>query len=433
MIFARSLPVVLTLIATLLHAQTQPVPFDVPTAPELSLGIEEKPNSVAEDEQLFFYGYLQSLLYLQRQHYLVHVENLLGSTVAEPVEYNGSNSTFTLQQLNLFLHKPFAQRYSAFIDFEAQASYSSEKNWGAFNLQEAWIDYTYSDQLGLKLGLLLPVFNNLNEIQNRLPLFPYLARPAVYEVLLSGIYTFEDFRPEQAFAQLSGYAPVGRFRLEYALHLGNNEQSYITTAAPGSGMGPSGGAITIFRGEDVGLFKAVGGRVGTTLDDESLKVGLSSTYDHDRRTEPSGGMLGNVPGTQLPALGNVPRVRLGADLSFHLGSFSFESEYIRVMHELQTGGIDLTRQFAYFNLTWYPTITWFLYAGINYLNSHAYDHLVSDPTPDRVGQYLFIGGTGYRLAPTLTAKFQYLHFRTGENTYVDIRCNYFMTGLSLMF
>lgn len=118
-----------------------------------------------------------------------------------------------------------------FVNLEFQASYSSRIGSGEFNLQEGWLNYEFSDALNLKLGLLLPVFNNLNEIQNRLPLFPYIIRPAVYEVLVASQFELEDYVPERAFVQMAGTLPLRDLRFEYAFHLGNSETSFLDTSA----------------------------------------------------------------------------------------------------------------------------------------------------------------------------------------------------------
>ena len=114
------------------------------------------------------------------------------------------SNSFTLQQLNLFLQKDLTADWTAFVNFEFVNSYSSVYNWGAFSLEEAWINYNRSNQFKLKLGLLTPAFNNLNEIKNRTPLLPYIIRPVVYESSFRETVPTEQFLPARAFAQVYG-------------------------------------------------------------------------------------------------------------------------------------------------------------------------------------------------------------------------------------
>ena len=140
----------------------------------------------------------------------------------EDVETSRQSNSFTLQQLNLFLQKDLMPSWTAFINLEFVNSYSSILSWGAFSLEEAWINYRRSDQFKLKLGLLTPAFNNLNEIKNRTPLLPYIIRPIVYESSLREIFAIEDFTPARAFVQAHGFFPAGNTKFDYAAYLGNS-------------------------------------------------------------------------------------------------------------------------------------------------------------------------------------------------------------------
>src|SRR5262245_17023286 len=131
-------------------------------------------------------------------------------------------NSFTLQQLNLFLQKDLTADWTAFVNFEFVNSYSSLYNWGAFSLEEAWINYNGSNQFRLKLGLLTPAFNNLNEIKNRTPLLPYIIRPVVYESSFRQTVPTEDFLPARAFAQVYGFIPWAETKFDYAVYLGNS-------------------------------------------------------------------------------------------------------------------------------------------------------------------------------------------------------------------
>ena len=77
-------------------------------------------------------------------------------------------NSFALQQLNLFFQKDLGQDWTALINFEIINSFSSLYQRGGFKLEEAWARYRASRQFNLKLGLQIPIFNNLNEIKNRI-------------------------------------------------------------------------------------------------------------------------------------------------------------------------------------------------------------------------------------------------------------------------
>ena len=104
-------------------------------------------RSQTENQELNVFGYFQVLL-----------DNGSKSLIHPRV------NSFSLQQMNLFLAKEISPSLSSFVNFEVTNSYSSDKNWGSFNLEEAWIKYRHGNEFNVKAGLLIPAFNNLNEI-----------------------------------------------------------------------------------------------------------------------------------------------------------------------------------------------------------------------------------------------------------------------------
>ena len=46
-------------------------------------------------------------------------------------------NSFSVQQLNVFLQRDLAPKWTALVNFETLNSYSSSRDWGAFNLEEA--------------------------------------------------------------------------------------------------------------------------------------------------------------------------------------------------------------------------------------------------------------------------------------------------------
>jgi hypothetical protein len=78
-------------------------------------------------------------------------------------------NSFSLQQLNLLFQKDLNPDWTAFINFEFLNNFTSGRQWGSAKLEEAWVKYRSDMRFNLKLGLLIPAFNNFNEIKNRTP------------------------------------------------------------------------------------------------------------------------------------------------------------------------------------------------------------------------------------------------------------------------
>jgi hypothetical protein len=395
-------------------------------------------------EDLRIYGYMQTLFFNERQ--------VTSFTLPNGTEQRSDNqrTSFSLQQMNIFLNKPLGEQFNAFVNMEYTLSYASQRDWGTFSIEEAWVNYYHSDALNVKAGLLLPTFNNLNELKNRTPLLPYLFRPTVYESTLQQVFSLEDYIPERAFLQIFGFVPISSvFRLDYAAHVGNSETSYTGTNSQVGAAG--GGGQTRSSGEDTSPFKAFGGRVGVRNAAETLKFGISGTYDRDNRKDTTysflgrnaggggpmmppvgGGGGGLVTAESIPPLGDVPRVRLGADLSFSLGNFAFEAEYIGVFHDAQYPGTfkgTLNKQFYYANALY--NITDRLYA---YLNYNRTTRETTSPTSLEAGGFdIYGGGAGYRFADWLLLKAQYSRIQLPPSSTFSFSITYLYLGLSVIF
>ncbi len=308
-------------------------------------------------------------------------ENRVGVTTSNSAlnirqESKDKNNSFVIQQINLFLKRDLGSNFTAWMNFELTNSYSSDKNWGSFNLEEAWMKYGMSNAFNVKAGLLIPTFNNLNEVKNRMPYLPYISRPVVYEASLSELLKPSDYLPERANVQVYGAIPAGGAKVEYAAYVGNSETDDINS-------GVSVGLAV--RGLDTTSYKTVGGRLGLKMN--NLKLGVSAAFDRDNQ---------NATG-----LGNVKRTKLGADLSVTEFGFTFEGELISVQHDLSTPGVDLDKSFYYGTLTYDFTQSIFGYVSYSFIKDKANPVLV-----DGVQAY-FVGG-GYRPTSRLTLKAQYI-------------------------
>jgi len=223
-------------------------------------------------------------------------------------------TSFTMQQLNLFLSKNLSQHWRAFVNFEFLNNFSTSRQWGAINLEEAWVRYKASDEFNLKIGLLIPAFNNLNEIKNRTPILPYIIRPLVYETSFNEFFSgVEEGTPARAFAQISGAIPTGATKIDYALYVGNSPNINSDRSERQTGI-------------DTTTSFLVGSRVGVRFKD--LKLGLSVTHENINLRQVS---------TDLARYefiyNEVPRIRLGADLSFHSKRIFVEGELIKILYD----------------------------------------------------------------------------------------------------
>lgn len=269
------------------------------------------------------------------------------TTIDDQSEHN----SFSVQQLNLFFQKDLAPQWTAFVDFEILNNFSSSRRWGALNLEEAWAKYRLNGKLNLKFGLLIPTFNNLNEINNRTPVLPYLIRPLVYETSFNEILNIEDFVPERAFVQAYGFFRLGRTKLDYAAYVGNSPNVNADQLRGQTGV-------------DTTTSFLVGGRLG--LRHRELKAGLSLSYDKDDQFQEVAERIGRT----RPELQGMPRVRFGGDLSYRFKNFSFEGEFITVNLDEGVPELVLDLDFYYATLGYNITDQLLLYASYWDMESH---------------------------------------------------------------
>ncbi len=260
-----------------------------------------------------------------------------------------NESSFSLQQLNIFFQKDITTNWRAFINLEFLNNFSSRREWGASNLEEAWLRYRRNEKFNLKFGLLLPVFNNLNDIKNRTPLLPYVIRQIVYETSFSEFFNVEQFTPGRAFVQAYGFLPFGNSaKLDYALYLGNS---------PNINNDPDKGQT----GVDTTSTFLIGGRIGLRYGD--LKIGFSASRDNDNQLEQARDVF-NLGGSISRFL-EVPRIRLGNDIQFIYDRFSLEGETIfyRLANESEA---DIERFFYYLTLGYQHNEKLFTYVSYWY-------------------------------------------------------------------
>ncbi len=260
------------------------------------------------------------------------------------IKIDADQNFFNLQQLNLFFQKDLAQNWRAFVNLEFLNNFSSNRQWGSAKLDEAWVRYRVNEKFNLKLGLLIPVFNHLNEIKNRTPLLPYIIRPIAYETSFEEFVAVEDYTPERAFVQVYGFFPFGETKFDYAVYLGNSPNINNNSEIGQTGVD----STDTFLG---------GGRIGLRVGE--LKFGFSFTRDNSNLLQQ---VEAEFPGGPAGRFNEVPRTRFGGDLSYHLGKLSFEAELIdfKLANESE---LDLERSFYYGTLGYQVTERFYTYAS----------------------------------------------------------------------
>ena len=263
-----------------------------------------------------------------------------------------AQNSFSLQQLNLFMQKNIGQNWTAFINYEFLNNYSSFRQWGSSNLEEAWVKYRLNEKFSLKLGLQIPQFNNLNEIKNRTPLLPYIVRPLVYETSFSDFIPIEEFVPARSFVQMYGFLPMKKLKLDYAVYAGNSSNINNNRFIGQTGI-------------DTTSTFLVGGRLGLRY--QELKLGLSATYEKKNDFMYLADTLGRKPSE----LKGLPKTRLGGDLSYNYSNLSFESEFIMVDVDEGIPELELDLDFYYATLGYFFADNLFIYGSYWVMDVHS--------------------------------------------------------------
>lgn len=246
-----------------------------------------------------------------------------------------SSNSFNMQQMNIFAQKDLGKNWTALVNLEFLNTYSSGRFWGSFNLEETWVRYRVGKRLNLKLGLQIPIFNNMNEINNRMPLLPYIIRPLAYETSFGEFLDIESFIPKRTFVQAYGYFPQDDFKIDYAVFIGNSPN--ITSAKTGSNKQTGVDSTNTFL---------LGGRTGIRFGE--LKTGVSFTYDIVNQFKDRDTLIG-LPSKSFD---EINRYRVGVDFSYSYKDLLFEAEFIKVIFDDNYSEIDFDKMFYYGTLSY---------------------------------------------------------------------------------
>lgn len=366
----------------------------------LLLAVCSIPNLVsaqAGEAELRVYGYLQASFYEQMN------------------EDSDDTNTFTVQQLDILLQKDLGRRWSAFVDLLLTNSYSSFRNWGTLELQQAWVRYRRGYFLNVKMGLLIPRFNALNEIKNKMPVLPYVIRPIVYETSFQEEVYLDEYVPQRAYVQAYGYIPWKDYKFDYAVYVGNSPNLYTGDA------GQTGLDTT-----DTFLF---GGRMGVRH--TFFDVGFSATYDEVD-------YLNGVYDEVTPPLdfGRVPRVRLGGDLSVEVKNASLKGEFITVRYDEDDPVINVDKNFYYGTLGYRFSGAFFGYFSYWWLDQNL---VLRTPPNDILTSQWRIAvpnfGVSYQMTDRITFKGQAARViqKWSEPSLQDASFNFYAAAVSVMF
>ena len=306
-----------------------------------------------------------------------------------------STNSFLMQQMNVFFQKNINTQFSAFVNLEFTNSFSSQDSIGGFKIQEAWFKYSPSGYLNVKAGVLIPRFNNFNEIKNRTVLLPYVYRPIAYETYFFNQFGTGEFVPTTANIQVYGDIPVGELSLNYAVFYGNSETSMENKNSNFWGAG-----------QDPTPYKMIGGRIGAEYN--NLQLGASFTNDRKNLNQESNGFQ-----VATYNLGYVPRTRFGAYLNYSVAGFELEAELIKVYYNLSDGQkqtlasnpfnpTSFDKTFDHVNLLYNFTDKLAAYVGYDYM-------MAQDNFFTAAGVKIYNYGVSYRATDGILLKAQYEH------------------------
>lgn len=277
------------------------------------------------------------------------------------------------------MQKDLGGSFSGWVNFEVSNRYNSFHNWGDFTLEEAWVKYSRNEKLNIKAGQLIPRFNALNEVKNRMPYLPYVFRPLVYEASVKGTLPPEDYLPERAFFQVYGEIPLSDdVSTDYALFLGDAESSFIRSEETANGG---------LRGTDSTNHNLVGGRFG--ISGFGFKAGASLTRDQDNLVS--------------HGLGEPNRTRIGFDVNYSIGNLTLDGEFIQVDASVDSSGLDLKKTFYYGTALYDLTENIFAYTMYSKVDDKA-ELILKDGL-----KTISVGG-GYRFTDAVLLKIQYANY-----------------------
>ncbi len=346
---------------------------------------------IAQDEIKTF-GYFQP--------YYNAFSNEYGPPGPPTGEQNYSYNTLGIGQLNLFFQRSIGEDFTAFINFEYINNFSSGREYGDYNIQEAYILWDYKDYLRLKFGIVIPKFNAMFQIYNRTPLLPYLNRPKLYEATGGNLVDIFDILPQKALIHIDGFVPTDIANFDYALYISGPTNGFISS--PKNDMLPG---YVPFGQTSVKYF-GVGGRLGITSGPVTAGVSLTTDVENKRHyladmaNKYISYMEDSVTQFYLndaTNLGDLNRVRMGADITITLGDLTIAGEFLKTNTDVSPSNQTILDQW-HLNDTYYIGDGFdklFYYASATYyINPEIYVFGMYDYLDDKADPFYF-GMDGY--------------------------------------
>jgi len=397
-------------------------------------------------EEITVFGYFQP--------YYTSFSNEYGPPGPPTGEENFSYNTLGIGQLNLFFQRPIGENFTAFVNFEYVNNFSTGNGFGTYSIQEAYFLWDYKDFLRVKFGMVIPKFNAMFQIYNRTPLLPYLNRPKLYEASTGNLVDIFDILPQKALIHIDGFVPTSVANFDYALYISGPTNGFISS--PKNDMIP--GYVPF--GQSAVKYVGLGGRVGITSG--PVKAGVSFSTDVENKRH----YLADVANKYISYmedsvaqvylndptnLGDLNRIRIGADVTITLGDLTIAGEFLQTNTDVSASNQTILNQWnandSYYIGKGFNKL--FYYASATYdISPEAYLFAMYDFLDDKAdpfyfgieGYYGISGGGGYHVNENVVLKAQFTRNQArydiqelGPNDQRDFYDYWYSVGASISF
>ena len=135
---------------------------------------------------------------------------------------------------------------------------------------------------------------------------------------------------------------------------------------------------------------------------------------------------------------DIQRVRLGGDLSFNYGNFTFESEYIRVTYDYDISDFNTDRKFYYATLGYYATENLFVFLSYWSMteNFPPYTVYFKNENTENLKYITPNFGVSFNISDRIILKAHYASVKlksSNKNIFPDRRFHFMATAVSVFF
>lgn len=243
-------------------------------------------------------------------------------------EYNG----FMLQQSNFFLERQITPQMKTFFNIEFTNNQDHQNNFGNITLEEAWVSYHINENHHLKFGKLIPEYGAFNTLRNRIPISPFITRPAIYENLFNGGFNIEEYVPKHSFFEyrLTNKINSGN-KIEWFFSIGNSSDNVL--------IGDEDVSISngLYSGQDTTLNLSYNFKINYNFLKPEMGIfdfGISASRDVNVIENHSAFI-------EQPPLGNVVRYRVVGHIKIRGIKTELISEYYRNFYDISNNQRDI--------------------------------------------------------------------------------------------